>query len=120
MELYEEFTAKRELGNKKIEEQDNLLFNRFMALDNRAYKEGQVPAKYKELMGLVGSMVLRCDDCISYHLGKSREAGCSKEEILEALNISLIIGGSILIPHLRRALMMLDSIVEKEQSAISQ
>lgn len=85
-------------------------FNRFFALDTNAYSEGAVPVKYKELMGLVGSMVLRCNDCIFYHLDRCVTEGCTREELNEAMNIGLIIGGSIVIPHLRYAFEVLDEL----------
>ena len=86
-------------------------FNRFFALDTNAYVEGAVPVKYKELMGLVGSMVLRCNDCIFYHLDRCVTEGSTREELYEAMNIGLIIGGSIVIPHLRYAFEVLDELL---------
>ena len=85
-------------------------FNRFFALDSNAYQEGAISIKNKELMGLVGSLVLRCNDCIFYHLDRCVTEGCTGQEILEALNIGLVIGGSIVIPHLRYAFEMLDEL----------
>jgi AhpD family alkylhydroperoxidase len=85
-------------------------FNKFFALDTNAYQEGAISVQNKELMGLVGSMVLRCNDCIFYHLDRCVTEGCSREEILEAMHIALVIGGSIVIPHLRYAFEMLDEI----------
>ncbi len=108
MTIIEDFENRRNKGNSLIEEQNFLPFNRFLALDSRAYDNGEIPVKYKELMGLVGSLVLRCNDCIMYHIGKCLEHGCSKSEINEALNIGLIIGGSITIPHVRVALEFLE------------
>jgi ribonuclease HI len=108
--IIEEYNKRRTKGNESISSQEFLPFNRFMSLDSRAYDEGAVPAKYKELMGLTGSTVLRCNDCITYHIIKSAEAGCTREEILEALNIGLVIGGSVVIPHLRNALEVMDEI----------
>jgi len=83
---------------------------RFFNLDSRAYEDGAIPAKYKELIGLIASLVLRCDDCISYHLVQSHEAGVSDEEFEEAMHIGLIVGGSITIPHLRRAFQAWDDL----------
>jgi AhpD family alkylhydroperoxidase len=103
-DLIREFDKRRESGNEKILERDFLPFKRFLALDNRTYEEGEIPVKYKELMGLVGSMVLRCNDCIIYHLKTCVQAGCSRRELDEAMNIALVIGGSIVIPHLRFAM----------------
>ncbi len=85
-------------------------FNRFFALDTNAYAEGAISVKHKELMGLVGSMVLRCNDCIFYHLDRCVSEGCTDQELHEAMNIALIIGGSIVIPHLRYAFEMLDEL----------
>ena len=89
-------------------------FQRFFALDNKAYVEGALPVKYKELMGLVGSMVLRCNDCIFYHLDRCVTEGATREELHEAMNIALIIGGSIVIPHLRYAFEMLDELFTEQ------
>lgn len=91
-------------------------FSRFFAIDTAAYREGAIPVKMKELMGLVGSMVLRCNDCIFYHLDRCVSENASKEEIMEAMNIALVIGGSIVIPHLRYAVDMLDQLLNIEQS----
>ncbi len=90
-------------------------FNKFFALDNKAYVSGALPAKTKELMGLVGSMVLRCNDCILYHIDRSIQEGATREELYETFNIGLIIGGSIVIPHLRYAMEILEElIIDKE------
>lgn len=85
-------------------------FNRFFALDSNAYEEGAISVKNKELMGLVGSMVLRCNDCIFYHLDRCVTEGCTREELHEAMNIALVIGGSIVIPHLRYAFEVMDEL----------
>lgn len=90
-------------------------FNRFFALDSSAYEEGEIPVKYKELMGLVGSMVLRCNDCIFYHLDRCVSEGCSREELHEAMNIGLVIGGSIVIPHLRYAFEVLEELLAERK-----
>ena len=82
-------------------------FNRFFAIDTAAYVEGAITAKNKELMGLVGSMVLRCNDCIFYHLDRCVVEGASRAELYEAMNIALVIGGSIVVPHLRYAFEVL-------------
>ena len=112
--ILEEFNKRRNEGNARISKKNFLPFNRFMALDPRAYEEGEIPAKYKELMGLVGSMVLRCNDCVTYHIDAAVKRGSTEKEILEAMNIALVIGGSIVIPHLRHALEALDLIMHKE------
>ncbi|WP_373496577.1 carboxymuconolactone decarboxylase family protein [Aquiflexum sp.] len=103
MNLIEEFNSYRSQMNEKIMAADNKVIKRFFNLDTNTYADGAVDVKTKEMIGLACSMVLRCDDCIKYHLGKSFEAGLSKEEIFEVFSIATIIGGSIVIPHLRRA-----------------
>lgn len=92
-------------------------FNKFFALDTNAYQEGAISVGNKELMGLVGSMVLRCNDCIFYHLDRCVTEGCSRQEILEAMHIALVIGGSIVIPHLRYAFEMLDELLATETTS---
>ncbi len=93
-------------------------YKKFFALDNKAYINGALPAKIKELMGLVASMVLRCNDCIFYHIDRSIQEGATREELLESCSIALIVGGSIVIPHLRYAFEIMDEIIidkENEQ-----
>jgi AhpD family alkylhydroperoxidase len=85
---------------------------RFFALDAQAYEAGALPAKTKELLGLVASMVLRCDECVSYHLIRCREEGVTREEFAEALNVALVVGGSIVIPHVRVASERIESLLE--------
>lgn len=102
--------------NEKILNSGFRDFNKFFALDNKAYVDGALPAKMKELMGLVGSMVLRCNDCIFYHVDRSIQEGASREEFYEAFNISLIVGGSIVIPHLRYAMDILDQLLEEHNT----
>jgi AhpD family alkylhydroperoxidase len=89
--------------NREILDEGNLIVNRFFALDGRAYEAGAVDVKTKELLGLVASMVLRCDDCVTYHLIRGREEGITRGQIFETLSISFVVGSSIVIPHLRRA-----------------
>ncbi len=103
MSLKSEFEAYRTRMNEVILAQDNLPLKRFFSLDHQMYQEGALSVKTKELLGLVASMVLRCDDCIKYHLGKAYEAGVSTEEIYEVFAIANMVGGSICIPHTRRA-----------------
>jgi AhpD family alkylhydroperoxidase len=98
-----EFRAYRERMNAEILEENNLAINRFFALDGRAYDAGALDVKTKELLGLVASLVLRCDDCVTYHLVRCAEQGVSRGQLFETLSIGLIVGGSIVIPHLRRA-----------------
>ena len=90
-------------------------FNRFFALDSNAYVEGALSVKNKELMGLVGSMVLRCNDCIFYHLDRCVTEGASRQELNEAMNIALVIGGSIVIPHLRYAFEVLEELSAEQE-----
>lgn len=97
--------------NDKILSSGHREFSRFFAIDANAYVEGAISVKNKELMGLVGSMVLRCNDCIFYHLDRCVTEGCSREEVYEAMQIGLVIGGSIVIPHLRYAFEMLDELL---------
>lgn len=99
-----EFRKERSRLTKLTLDKANLNIKRFFALDNAAYEEGAIPFQYKEMMGLVASMVLRCDDCICYHLDQCQAAGVNETELNEAMNIALIVGGSIVIPHLRRAM----------------
>ena len=99
----QDFNAYRRKMNEKILAGDNKVIKRIFNLDTNAFKEGHLPVKTKELLGLVASTVLRCDDCIAYHLGTCYEEGISKEEIMETLSIATLVGGTIVIPHLRRA-----------------
>jgi AhpD family alkylhydroperoxidase len=101
--------------NEKILNSGFRDFNKFFTLGNKAYVSGALPAKVKELMGLVGSMVLRCNDCIFYHIDRSIAEGATREELMESFNIALIVGGSIVIPHLRYAFDVIDDVyLEKE------
>ena len=104
------FREFRERMNSRIMEVGPLETKRFFALDTRAYEDGALPVKTKELMGLVASLVLRCDDCVTYHIVRCREEGVTRAEFLEAFNVGLVVGGSIVIPHLRRAVATLDEI----------
>ncbi len=103
-----EFNEYRSKMNERIFEADNLVIKRFFNLDTHAYTSGSLNVKTKEMIGLACSMVLRCDDCIKYHIGKCKEEGLSKEEFFEVFSIALLIGGSIVIPHLRRAVEYLE------------
>ncbi len=115
---FSEFRDEREAGNVKILEQDHLGIKRFMRLDGAAYEDGALPAKTKEILGLVASAVLRCNDCIDYHLEQCVAAGYSREEIVDGLNVALVVGGSIVVPHLRHALFTLDELTgEPERDA---
>ena len=111
----EEFRRYREKMNERILSAGNLGIKRFFALDSRAYEEGVIDVKTKEMMGLVASTVLRCNDCIAYHVIRCVQEGVSDEELLEALNVALVVGGSITIPHIRRAVDILDQCREKQR-----
>ena len=100
----------RERMNARIMEVGPLETKRFFALDARAYDAGALDVPTKELLGLVSSLVLRCDDCVTYHLIRCKEEGLTDEQLREALHIGLVVGGSIVIPHLRRAMATLDDI----------
>ena len=99
----DEFQKFRAELNEEILNCGHLGIKRFFALDHQTYEPGALPTKTKELLGLVASSVLRCDDCITYHLVRCGEVGWRREEVIDALNVALIVGGSIVIPHVRRA-----------------
>ncbi len=101
--IVEEFNAYRLKMNEKMLEENNKILKRIFNLDTNAYMEGALPKKTKELLGLGNSLVLRCDDCVRYHLEECHKLGLTKEEVVEGMGISLLIGGTIVIPHLRRA-----------------
>jgi len=105
-----EFTEFRQRMNERILAEDNQVVRRFFALDTQTYKAGALDLKTKELLGLVASMVLRCDDCVSYHVAQCKDAGVSRDEFFEAFSVGLVVGGSIVIPHLRRAVDFLDQL----------
>ncbi|MBL8272418.1 MAG: carboxymuconolactone decarboxylase family protein [Xanthomonadales bacterium] len=106
----QQFTEFRQRMNERILAHDNQVVRRYFALDTQAYKDGALPLKTKELLGLVASLVLRCDDCVSYHVAQCREAGVTRDEFFEAFSVGLVVGGSITIPHLRRAVDFLDQL----------
>ncbi len=96
--------------NERIFAVDHLGINRFFSLDSACYRDGALPGRTKELLGLVSSLVLRCNDCVDYHLQQCVEIGWSDDEIVDALNVGLVVGGSIVIPHLRHAIASLDAL----------
>lgn len=104
----DEFERYRSRMNERIAQIDHLGIKRFYNLDTNAYNDAALPGKTKELLGLVASMVLRCNDCIDYHVLQCVEAGFSDEELYDAFNVALVVGGSIVIPHLRHAVETLD------------
>jgi AhpD family alkylhydroperoxidase len=103
MGLVEDFNDYRARMNEKILGADNLVLKRLFNLDTQTYSEGALPVKTKEMLGLVASMVLRCDDCVKYHLGKCHDEGITTAEIYEVFAVANIVGGTIVIPHTRRA-----------------
>lgn len=103
MGIVENFNEYRGRMNEKILASDSLIIKRIFNLDTNAYTEGHLDIKTKELIGLTCSLVLRCDDCVKYHLGKAKEEGITTEQVQEAMGIATLIGGTIVIPHLRRA-----------------
>ncbi len=109
-ERIEQFTAFRKRMNERILAEDNQVVRRFFALDTQTYKDGALDRKTKEMLGLVASLVLRCDDCISYHIAECQTAGVSREQFFEVFSVGLVVGGSIVIPHLRRAVDFLDQL----------
>jgi AhpD family alkylhydroperoxidase len=109
-EKIRDFQDFRKKMNERILESGNLEIKRFFALDKNTYKQGALTTETKELLGLVASLVLRCNDCITYHLLRCVELGISDEQLFEAFNVGLVVGGSIVIPHMRQAVAMLDEI----------
>lgn len=116
MKIFEEFNKRRDLGNKMVMEQEFLPYKRFFNLDTNAYTQGILDSKTKHLIGLSSSLVLRCNDCILYHIEQAYNEGATKEELNETLNIALVIGGSIIIPELRKALTAIDELYHKKLS----
>ncbi|MDN6280671.1 MAG: carboxymuconolactone decarboxylase family protein [Psychroflexus sp.] len=112
-DLVEEFDAYRARMNDKILKDNNKVLKRIFNLDTNSFAEGALDKKTKELLGLVASLVLRCDDCVKYHLESSYKSGFTKEEVVEAMSIGTLVGGTIVIPHLRRAYEYWDAIEEK-------
>lgn len=115
MKKITEFKKYRTEMNDKILNSGFRDFNKFFALDNKAYVEGALSSKVKELMGLTSSMVLRCNDCILYHIDRAAQEGAGRQEFYESFNIALIVGGSIVIPHLRFAMEQLDEILPEKK-----
>ena len=104
MDQIEKFRTFRANMNEEILGSDSLFFKRFFNLDTRTYEEGALPARIKEMLGLATSMVLRCDDCVKYHLEKCFELGITRDELFEIMAVANLVGGSSVIPHTRRAL----------------
>jgi AhpD family alkylhydroperoxidase len=113
--LVNEFNDYRSKMNEKLLSDNNKVIKRIFNLDTNAYAAGALDVKTKELLGLVASAVLRCDDCIKYHLETSHKEGISKEEMMEAMSIATLVGGTIVIPHLRRAYEFWEALEESHQ-----
>lgn len=109
-DMVREFNEFRSQMNERILSEDNLVIKRFFNLDTNVYKDGALSAKVKDMLGLASSLVLRCDDCVRYHVQSCREKGVSREEFFEIFSVALVVGGSIVIPHLRRAVAFLDEL----------
>jgi len=110
--IVDDFNSYRKKMNDRILETDNLGIKRFFNLDTAAYQDGALDRKTKEMLGLVSSIVLRCDDCIRYHIQESHAVGVTREQFEEIFAVSMVVGGSIVIPHLRRAIEFLDALEE--------
>ena len=111
--MIQEFNDYRAKMNERLFAQDNMVLKRFFSLDNQTYQEGALSVKNKEMLGLVASMVLRCDDCIKYHLGTCYELGVTTDEVFEIFSVANMVGGSICIPHTRRAVEYWDALSAK-------
>ncbi|GGZ20372.1 alkyl hydroperoxide reductase AhpD [Echinicola pacifica] len=115
MNLVNEFNEYRASMNEKILGEDNKVLKRIFNLDTNAFQEGAVDVRSKEMIGLACSMVLRCDDCIRYHLGKCFDVGITKKEVFEVFSIANLVGGTIVIPHLRRAVEYWEALENQEK-----
>jgi AhpD family alkylhydroperoxidase len=109
--MLDEFNAYRDRMNQKILEQDNKVIKRAYSIDKLTYRDGALSGKTKEMLGLVASMVLRCDDCIKYHILKCHQCGVTKDEFFEIFSIAIVVGGSIVIPDLRKSVEFLEDII---------
>lgn len=112
MNLVEQFNTYRSQMNERILDADNLIIKRIFNLDTNAYQAGALDVKAKELIGLTCSLVLRCDDCVKYHLGKCKEVGFTTAEVHEAMGVATLVGGTIVVPHLRRAFEYWDELIK--------
>ena len=120
MSRVDDFTKFRKRMNERILSHDNQVVRRFFALDTQTYQPGALDVKTKEMLGLVASLVLRCDDCVSYHVAQCREAGVTEDEFFEVFSVGLVVGGSIVIPHLRRAVDFLDEVSRDDAGALEE
>lgn len=113
MDIVDQFNARRAALNERVLATDSRIIKRVFSVDSQTYTAGALDVPTKELLGLVASLVLRCDDCVAYHISSCLEAGCSRAQIIESMEIGLVVGGTIVIPHLRRAIEFLDVAIEK-------
>lgn len=111
-----EYRDRRSRGMERLLSTDHLGIKRYLALDSAAYRDGALDARTKELLGLVASAVLRCDSCVAYHIETAVEHGWTREEIVDALNVALVVGGTITIPHMRDAILRLDEVLAEHAS----
>jgi AhpD family alkylhydroperoxidase len=109
-DVVREFNEFRSQMNERILSEDSLVIKRFFNLDTNVYKDGALEAKIKDMLGLVASLVLRCDDCVRYHVQSCRKKGVKRDEFFEIFGVALVVGGSIVVPHLRRAVAFLDEL----------
>ena len=109
-----EFRAERAKGQEALLAADHLGLKRFLRLDSATYEDGALDARTKELLGLVASAVLRCNDCIDYHLEQCVQAGFTREQLVDAMNVALVVGGSIVIPHARHAMLSIDELFAEQ------
>lgn len=116
--IVEEFNEYRQKMNDKLLADNNKIVKRIFNLDTNAYMEGALDVKTKELLGLVASVVLRCDDCVKYHLETCYKVGLTKEEVMEALGIGTLVGGTIVIPHLRRAYEFWEALEDQDNTTV--
>jgi AhpD family alkylhydroperoxidase len=118
-EMEREFAAYRERMNERVLAEDNRVIKRVYSVDSLAYAAdaGELPKQTRELLGLVASLVLRCDDCVKYHLLEGRKAGLGRKALVEAMSVGLVVGGTIVVPHLRRAVEFLDDLDRPEATA---
>ncbi len=112
IEDFQEFRARM---NERILKQDHPAIKRFFSVDALTYHEGALDTKTKEMLGLATSMVLRCDDCVTYHILECKKQGVTRDEFFDIFSVALTVGGSIVIPHLRRAVAVLEEVEEKEK-----
>lgn len=118
-ETFSEFRERRKAGNAAVLDTENMMIKRFFSLDTQTYRDGVLSGKTKELLGLVASAVLRCNDCIDYHLEQCVNAGYTESELEEAMGVAMLVGGSIVIPHMRHAKESMNFLYEEKSKSNS-